>query len=313
MSNYQSPHFTLEKLADGVYAAIAAPDGAAISNAGFVDLGNRTLVFDAMMGVAAGRDLMFAAGELTDSPVWLVANSHWHSDHTFGNCVYSPATQIITTSHTCELMAQRLPDQIKEHTTFSQQALEESHDELAGAKNDEERELFAGHVKAWELMNEDLDLLRLRLPDITFERQMTFFGSQRRAALATLGGGHTASDAVLYLPDDGILFAGDLLFNGRHPWMGDGNPAEWLKILDSLEALKPRVWVPGHGAVTDQTAVATLRNYIKMIQSLLADAHASGASIDAVATQPIPAPFDQLPNADAFERNLRSLYEQQGQ
>jgi cyclase len=84
-------------LADGVYAAIHIDGGAAIGNAGIVDLGDRTLIYDTFLTPQAAEDLRIAAEALTGRPIDAVLNSHWHNDHIWGNQVFSANTEIIST------------------------------------------------------------------------------------------------------------------------------------------------------------------------------------------------------------------------
>ena len=91
-------HFTLRQLADGVYAAIHQERGWAVSNAGLVDLGGETLLFDTFMTPAAAQELRQVAEELMQQPVTYVVNSHYHNDHIWGNQVFRANTEIISTS-----------------------------------------------------------------------------------------------------------------------------------------------------------------------------------------------------------------------
>src|SRR6478609_4034511 len=112
-----SPYFRLERLAEGVWAAIVARGTGAWGNAGIVALGERTLVFDTFLTPAAARDLRTAAEALTGQPVAYVVNSHYHMDHIHGNAVFDDAT-IITTGKTRERIANRgaeILDQMREH------------------------------------------------------------------------------------------------------------------------------------------------------------------------------------------------------
>jgi glyoxylase-like metal-dependent hydrolase (beta-lactamase superfamily II) len=84
-----SKHFRLEQLLDGVYAAIGIPGSGSGSNAGIIDLGDRTLVFDTFLTPQAGDDLRAAAEHLTGRPVAAVINSHWHADHIHGNQAFA--------------------------------------------------------------------------------------------------------------------------------------------------------------------------------------------------------------------------------
>ena len=82
--SFQSDHFTLHALAEGVYAAIATEMGAGSSNAGLIDLGDQTLVFDAFENPQAAEDLLTACLQLTGRKPAVVIVSHFHADHWAG-------------------------------------------------------------------------------------------------------------------------------------------------------------------------------------------------------------------------------------
>ena len=102
-----SEHFDIESLAEGVYAAMASPSGAAYSNAGIIDLGDSTLVFDTFDAPQAGEDLKHAADALTGRPATYVINSHFHADHWLGNQAFDPQTPIIATHRTLRVSSFR--------------------------------------------------------------------------------------------------------------------------------------------------------------------------------------------------------------
>lgn len=96
-----SSHFTIEKLAEGVFAAIHNDDGGlAICNAGIIDLGDKTIVLDPFISPVAARDLKNQAELLTGKPVSIVVNLDLHNDHTNGNQVFVPEANIISTPNT---------------------------------------------------------------------------------------------------------------------------------------------------------------------------------------------------------------------
>src|SRR5690348_3454952 len=95
-----SRHFQLEQLADGVYAAISIDGTGSMSNAGIVDLGDTTLIFDTFATPQAAQDLRSAAEQLTGHAIRYVINSHKHGDHVWGNQVFSQHGCIIATDTT---------------------------------------------------------------------------------------------------------------------------------------------------------------------------------------------------------------------
>jgi glyoxylase-like metal-dependent hydrolase (beta-lactamase superfamily II) len=234
-------HFPLEQVADGAWAAIADSDLAA-GNAGLVDLGGETLVFDTSWTPAAARELLAAA----TGPVRWVVNSHWHGDHVRGNQVFEGAT-IVSTRATRELIATRDAER------------------LAGLR----QELETTEDVPPEIV-EAVAEIEPRLPDEVFDERRSF----GRAELVTYGGGHTSSDAFLHLADAGVLFAADLVLVRSHAWMGDGHPQAWLGILDRLAGLDFDVLVPGHGDVGGRSDLDDFRAYLT---DILAAAEEHGA------------------------------------
>ena len=74
------------------------------------------------------------------------------------------------------------------------------------------------------------------------------------------------SDLVLFLPQEKILFAGDLVFNQMHPWLADGDPDAWQKALTCLKTLHPNTVVPGHGLPGEVGIVDSMATYISVLK-----------------------------------------------
>jgi hypothetical protein len=145
-----SEHFQLEQLAGGVYAAIASPGGRAFSNSGIVDLGDQTLVFDAFETRAAAGDLKSAAEQLTGHPVSVVIISHCHADHWGGNQVFAPETSIITTHITRKEMPAAIGwlVQLKENPSESEQAIQETREQLEAEMDERQRASLSASIAA---------------------------------------------------------------------------------------------------------------------------------------------------------------------
>jgi glyoxylase-like metal-dependent hydrolase (beta-lactamase superfamily II) len=78
----------------------------------------------------------------------------------------------------------------------------------------------------------------------------------------------TRSDLVVYVPDEGVLFGGDLIEEGFHPTFpnGDSKGRQWIEALQSIEAMRPQIVVPGHGFVGSLTRVTTMRVYLETLE-----------------------------------------------
>jgi glyoxylase-like metal-dependent hydrolase (beta-lactamase superfamily II) len=303
-----SEYFQLHQITPGVYAAIVTGDSAAQSNSGIIDLGDRTLIFDTFSIIQAAEDLQRAARRLTGKGVAYVVNSHWHNDHTCGNQVFSQA-DIISTAKTRERLATTTDDiaQWKIQVPPYLQSLEAK----LGAETDEgQRQILVTQVTRYRHLAAMLAKLELRLPNRTFERRFVFHGSNRRVELIAFDRqGHTDGDAILYLPDEKIIFMGDLLFSGGHPWMGHGHPLEWLHILDEVAALGSVTVIPGHGPIGNTDDLALLKQYITDVLQIASEIVKSGRTVEEAAQQPIPEQYKQLDWPEGFAMNMRFLHE----
>ena len=304
-----SQHFRLEALADRVYAAIAAEGGGAVCNAGIVDLGEQTLVFDTFQTPQAAADLRAAAEHLTGRAVTYVVNSHWHGDHVHGNVVFAPETIFIATSKTRELMQTRSVEELADDHKTLGGYLESLEQQIAQEQHESRR----ASLIAWLETNRDyaavLPTLEIRLPTLTFEDRVTFHGSGRTVELLSYGGGHTQSDAFLYLPEERVAFLGDLLFAQCHPWLPGGDMEQWQRILQQVERLNIARAVPGHGPVGTLEDAVLLRQYIADLTHLGQEAARAGKSKDEFKRASIPERYSGWRYRAFFRKNLSFLYQ----
>jgi glyoxylase-like metal-dependent hydrolase (beta-lactamase superfamily II) len=253
----------IEQVGAGVFASIAEDGDLAVGNAGFVDLGGATLVFDTHVSLAAGSELRAAAEK--HGPARTVVLSHWHGDHVYGGGAFD--ANVVATAGTAELMHERTAERLAQ---------------LKATPPEE----FADTPFA-DLVHTELPRLELRYPDETFADERAF----GRATAITYGGGHTFSDAVLWLSEERILFAADLVVEG-HPWIGDGDPNAWPGILTRLAALEPETVIPGHGPVSGPELIAFVRGYLEAFNN---------------AKPGDPNPYPELPWPEMWERNLAAF------
>lgn len=303
-----SKHFRLERLADGVYAEVHVDGGWAISNAGIIDLGEQTLVFDTGLTPQSALDLRATAEVLTKRVPDYVVNSHYHNDHIRGNQVF-PEAVIVSTTRTRELIATKGKDELEADREQAPKSLA-TMKALAQSEDSEDRKLAAFFLPYWQGILASLPEIQLRVPELTFKDQLTLHGTKRTAQLIELRGGHTESDCVLFLPQERTFFCGDLLFVRGHPYLADGNPEALLSILDHLKVLASDVYVPGHGPLGEREDVDKMRLYIYTLMQQVRDAAARGDTAENAAKQPVPVQFaDWILAKPFYEANLRFLYD----
>ncbi len=307
-----SKHFRLEQVADGVYAVIHIGGGTAIGNAGIVDLGDRTLVYDSLFTPQAGADLRAAAETLFDHPVTWLVNSHWHNDHIWGNQAFGPETDVVATDVTRRMMiATRGHGAFDEFMASAEANLESTRAALQAARDEGQHRQMALWVDYWIGVNATKPVLQIRPPNLTFSGNLTLHGSTRSAELIPYENGHTESDIVLFLPGDGIAFLSDLLFIGHQPYLGGGDPDSLLRILDQVAALGPRVLVPGHGPVGGPESLRGMGDYARTLGDLACQMVVDGMPEAAIDTMTAPPPYDDWLFGAFFPVNMHFLYQRQ--
>ena len=306
----QSKHFRLEQLAEGVYAAIHIDGGAAIGNAGIVDLGDRTLVYDTFIAPRAAVDLRTAAETLTGRPVDAVVDSHWHNEHLWGNQVFDESTDIVATGETRRMfIATRGHGAYDEFMAQAEANLEATHAALQAAVDEGERRQLAMWVDYHQSVVETKPILQIRPPNLTFEEHLAFHGTDRTVELLAFEDGHTESDIVLFLPEEGIVFMSDLLFIGHQPYLGGGDPDRLRLILGQVSDLAPKLLVPGHGPVGTADSLAGMEHYVNTLDGLARKMVEDGTPEEIIDVMDAPAPYDDWLFGSFFPVNMHFLYQ----
>ncbi len=153
------------------------------------------------------------------------------------------------------------------------------------------------------------------LPTVTFDKRLELHLGGKEIHVLYLGRGHAAGDAVMYLPDDGIVFASELFFNRVFPGLRTGYSLEWIETIDRIKALGAEMVVPGHGELSDApTLLARLdefRQSLVDVREAVERASEAGLSMDeAVAQVSLPRYRDWQLYELLLERNVRRIYDE---
>lgn len=260
-----------------------------ISNAGFVVGEAGVLVVDALGSPALAQELLAEIRRVTPLPVRYVVVTHYHADHIYGLQVFRAAgATVLAHAQGREYL----------NSDTARQRLEASRRDIA-PWIDARTEL----VPADRWLSEHVT--RLDLGALTVEVRHT-------------GPAHTAEDLVVWVPQRGALFAGDLFFAGRIPFVGQADSRRWITALDGLLALRPRVVVPGHGSVsTDPAAdIVLTRDYLAHLRRTMGEAARNLEPFDEAYAQADWSRYEALPLFRAANRmnayNTYLLMEQQG-
>jgi glyoxylase-like metal-dependent hydrolase (beta-lactamase superfamily II) len=308
-SGYKSTHFTIETLDDGVFAAVHnLQSGWAVGNAGIIDLGGETLVFDTTMTPVSGAALLQAAEQLTGNPVTRVVNSHYHNDHTWGNQACGPEAVIIADAGTLELLTTQGKNEVAQFSARAEtehQRFQALFDEAADPRAKAGLNLMRVYYQA---LAETMPILDVRLPDFTFRGRMAVRGPKNRCELVSFKQGHTGTDTVLFLPDRGIVFMGDLLFVRSHPFLGEAEPSALRAALDEIRGWEAHLHVPGHGPVGNAADLDALEEYVQVCVETSGRLAEDPDGLEKLQALPVPAAYADWALPVFFSSNLVSLH-----
>jgi cyclase len=260
------------RVADRVHAYVQPDGGWCLNNAGII-LGERQVALvDTAATVARTLALRDAVATLTDAEVGIVVNTHHHGDHTHGNQLFAETARVIGHERcAAEVVAQG--DLLERLWP----AVEWGEIEVTPPTEHYATELTL-----------DLDGIRLELVHIPVA--------------------HTTNDTVVWLPQQRVLFTGDLIFSGGTPFILMGSLSGSLAALDRLRAFAPEVIVPGHGPVTDAGAIDNTERYLTWLADLARDAHTRGLSPLEAAKEADLGPFANLLDPERLAGNLHRAY-----
>ncbi|MFN8280194.1 MAG: MBL fold metallo-hydrolase [Saprospiraceae bacterium] len=308
---FSSRHFTIQKLGNGVYAAIATNGGYAICNAGIVDLGDAALVMDPFMTPEAARDLKKAAERLTGHSVRYVINSHFHNDHTGGNQVFEKST-IISTQATLRHMREELPPELEENRKHAAEKAASFHQMNPRNMSAHERQEHIMWEAYYDGLARSVGTLKLCYPQLSFTDSMIIHGSKRDVHLYDCGPAHTEGDLLMFLPEEKILFTGDVLFIGCHPWIGDGNPGRWDHVLQNIQQGQAEVIIPGHGRSGSKDDVQPMRQYLQDLREMVQKYQREGHYPHEDNALKIPEAYAAWTLSVFYKPNLLNMWEKYG-
>ncbi len=252
------------------------------SNAGFIVTPDGVVVFDALGTPSLGWNLLQAIRTVTSLPVRYNVVSHYHADHIYGLQAFKDHTSSV-------IVAQERATEYREN--------DETSDERGNQRLDQRREALAPWVD---------ENTRVVPPDITFKDRATIYLGEKRFVLLYAGPAHSASDSMMMVEPDGVLFAGDVVQSGRVPFMNaeDVDTSNWLRSLGEVERLDPKFIISGHGrpSTDAKTAIAFTRDYITYMRAAMSKAVADWTEFDAAYDATDWSKYKDLP---AFATNNR--------
>ena len=244
---------TFEQLSENAYAYTAEGD----PNTGIIIGDDAVLVADAQATPVMAQDVIRRIREITDKPIRYVLLTHYHAVRVLGASAYK-ADHIIASQDTRDLIVERGEQDMKS-----------------------EIERFPRLFRSVE------SVPGLTWPTLTFKGEMTLWLGKLEVKIMQLGRGHTQGDTVLWLPQQRVLFSGDLVEFGATPYAGDAYFQDWPHTLQAIAALKPAKLVPGRGAALTtpeqvQRGLDDTRNFVSELYASVKAGAASGKDLRAI-------------------------------
>jgi hypothetical protein len=203
------------------------------------------------------------------------------------------------------------PLEVQDFQAVSQQRLETNEALWKNESDETRRAILKYYITYYQAIIATLPNLKLRLPNVTFTGDLTFSGSKRSAKLITYDRAHSGSDAILHLPEDGVVFMADLLFIDVHPYLPDGDPEKIQQILAEVRKLHAKIFVPGHGPVGDASTLDWMDEYIDSLNAIINEAINKGATEEEIGLTGMPEEYKHLIFPNFFMANLKFLYQRQ--
>lgn len=241
----------VQELAPNVYGYISDFD----PNCGFIVGDDQVVLIDTRPTPRMARDFLADIRKVTDKPVRTIVLTHYHAVRVMGASAFEGAPTIIASQGTSDWVRERgQADFDSEVGRFPR--------------------LFVGVE----------EIPGLTVPHISFEREMSLWLGGREVRLMCLGRGHSGGDTVAWLPDCGVLFSGDVVENHCGVYAGDAYIRDWAGTLDAVAALRPRVLVPGRGAVLQgepecAAAIGLTKDFLSTLLASVREGIAAGEGL----------------------------------
>lgn len=298
----------LEEVAEGVYFAIGTGDIYTMSNALIIERDHDVVIVDSHITPAAGRALLDSIRVVTSKPVTTLINSHFHYDHSNGTPAFGDI-EIIGHEITYEKLTS---DPENEHTYQSSlrrfdNTVNRLQTELNNATNAEERQELQQQLAYWQRHVEAQEEIVFTPPTQTLRDKMTLYRGGREIQLHFFGRAHTGGDLAIYLPEEKIVFTGDMMLGGIS-YMGDGYVTEWADTLRGLLSLDIELILPGHGpGFSEVERISHVADYYSDLTREIRRLRSEGYSAEEAAARADLRQHNETLNVNQIGANLEAV------
>lgn len=273
-----------EQIAEGVHVMFREPSWRlpVQANTALIVSDSDAILIDGGFGAHA-ENVVREVRRITDRPVRVIINTHWHGDHNIGHYVFKrewPAARIVAHRETRRLMAE---ENVMDYVSDTAEADDER---LLAPRRQRLAELraqgaddgliayVADSIEGMPAVRDQYGRWVVQLADETFAERLVLHRGDREIRILHFGPANTPGDAIVWLPDERIVFTGDVVVRPT-PYGFGSSPAGWVEVLREIKALDFEILVPGHGDLQSDAGYVDL-----LIRTLGMVADAACGSID---------------------------------
>ena len=278
----------LVRLSERAYGYLQKDEGLGWSNAGLVCGRSGSTLIDTLFDLRLTQAMLDQIAEKTKAPITRVVNTHHNGDHCWGNQLVANA----------EIIAHRnFPGEMMKMSPELTQAMKSMPAETPG---------MAGLQEAMRPF--DFSGITLTPPTLLFDNRLTLYVGDCEVELLYVGPAHTSTDVIAFIPEERILYAGDIIFRLCTPLGWEGTFQKWIEALDRIVALNPEKIVPGHGPLCGVEGAVEMRKYLEYVRREAKACHDRGMSAADTARVIDPGPYAGWTEPERIAFNVSRAY-----
>ena len=278
----------LAEIGNGLYAYLQPDGGWGWSNAGLIADQGESLLVDTLFDLPLTREMLAAMRQVEPAAAAIktLVNTHANGDHCWGNQLLGGA-EIIASRACQEQLRNDSPERLRQLM------------QAPGLLGDYMRRIFGSF---------DFDGIEITAPTRSFERELTLSVGGKQIDLIEVGPAHTDGDILVHVPEDKVVFTGDILFIEGHPILWVGPVQNWLDACDRMLAMDLEVVVPGHGPLTDKAGIRAVKGYLEYITAEARRRYDAGMPVAEAARDIALDDYASWGDAERIAVNVSTLY-----
>jgi glyoxylase-like metal-dependent hydrolase (beta-lactamase superfamily II) len=311
-ANYELPElFDIEKVAEGVWAALAKPQTLLNSNAVIFENSTDLLIMDTHSKPSAVAALVRQLRKsVSKKPVRYVVASHFHWDHAHGLPAYrriSSHVDLVSSEATRQLIGEQTLPRLKESFAQLEQSVENYKKQAAGSKDAREKAAIQQMLVETQDYLREMASYKPELPNLTFQRDLILHDKAGDLHLAFRGRGHTSGDVIVYSPLRRTVATGDLL-HGFFPFIGDGFPLDWPRTLLQVAEFDFTSIAGGHGGVfRSRERLYQMGNYIEEVTEAVVRGRRAGKPLAVLRSEITPASLKTIADGGYGQSSVEAI------